>query len=81
LTGSTEIVWQVISYREIFEIGYHPPTLGKITTSHVNCAMKGPQRGSFRETRSQIGEHQDRVHSYGSMENVSYDQILAISEI
>ena len=76
LIGNTEIAFQVISCRGIFEIGSLPLIPGKITTLPVNTTTKGPRRGSSGATHSQNGNHLVRVPSSGSTGSVSYRQNL-----
>jgi hypothetical protein len=70
VAGITEILWQVTSYREIFNVGSLPPIHGKITTLPRNHGTVVLGHGSFKVTRSQSGGTPDRAHYYGSMENV-----------
>jgi hypothetical protein len=75
-----EIGRQVTSCREIFEIGSLRLIHGKITKFPTNRASKGPQHGSFKETRSRNGKRRDQIRFCGSMGNVSCRLVLALSQ-
>jgi hypothetical protein len=80
LTVITEIVLQVTSCREIFEVGCLHLIHGKISTSPMNRGTAGPGHGSLKVTQSQNGKNPDRVHYYGFMGNVGRHPVLALSQ-
>src|SRR6266851_442602 len=71
LPGSAEIVWQVTSYREIFDVGSLLLIHGKITILRSDRGTAGRRHGSFKATYSRNGKYPERVPSYGSTGNVS----------
>jgi hypothetical protein len=70
LPESAEIVWQVTSYREIFDVGSLLLIHGKITILPSNRGIAGRQHGSFKATYSRNGKYPEQVPSYGSTGNV-----------
>jgi hypothetical protein len=77
---SAEIVSQVTNCCVIFELGSLPLILGKITTSLAKHGTVRPGHGSLMAARSQNGKTPDGVLSCGSMENVSYNLALILSQ-
>jgi len=65
----------------IFELGSHPLTRGKITTSPANPGTPRLGHGSLRAALSPNGRNLDEVLSCGSMENVSYSLALSLLQI
>ncbi len=70
LPGSAEIVWQVTSYREIFNVGSLLLIYGKITILPSDRGTVGRWHGLFKATYSWNGKYLEQVPSYGSMENI-----------
>jgi len=78
--GSTEIIWQVPSYSEIFKAGSPPRIHGKFTTSPADHGTKRQGPGLLRARDSQNGRLLEQVPSYGLMGNVSYRSALTFSQ-
>jgi hypothetical protein len=71
MTGITEIIRQVTSYRKIYSVGYHHLILGRTINLPANLATPGLQRGSSKEARSPNGKRpRHRIPLCGFTENV-----------
>ena len=68
----TEIAFQVMSCRGIFENGSLPLILGKTTRLPVNRTMKEPRRGSLKARCSRNGNYLDEILFFGYTGNVSH---------
>ena len=71
LTGITEIVWQVTSYRKMFEDGSLRLTHGKITILPLDRDTPERQRGLLEVAPFRNGNRLDQDLFYGFMGNVS----------
>ena len=69
--AKTEILWQVTSYKHIFENGSLLLIHGKIRIPRANGGTKRPRCGSFRATLSQNGRRLERNPFCGCMGKVS----------
>jgi hypothetical protein len=79
LTGITEIVRQVTSCKEIFNVGCHRLIHGKITTLPADRGIAEPESGSLKGIRSPNGRLLEWVQFYGSMANVSCRPAVTLS--
>jgi hypothetical protein len=80
LIGITEIVRQATSCSEIFNVGCHPLTHGKITTSPADRGTPELASGSFKEIHSLNGKHLEWDPFYGYMANVSCRPAVILSQ-
>jgi hypothetical protein len=76
LTGLTDIVWQVMKWKRMFDFGSPHQIHGKITTLLMNHATERPGRGSSKVTPSRNGSGPGQALFYGFMENVRCHQLL-----
>jgi hypothetical protein len=76
MIGITEAIWQVTSYRKMYEVGSVHLIRGKITISLVDRDTPEQRHGFSKAGSSRNGNYPNQVHFYGFMANVSRPTLM-----